>query len=89
MPEPLDDIIDWCTWVNTFDVVVTTYNVLKTDFNVARAAPVRPRRTDVVYSNVERPRSPLVMCEWQRVVMDEVQMVGGGKTEYVSCPYGF
>ncbi|PBK60985.1 hypothetical protein ARMSODRAFT_676532 [Armillaria solidipes] len=80
-PEPLDDIIDWCTWVNTFDVVVTTYNVLKTDFNVARAAPVRPRRKDVVYSNVERPRSPLVMCEWQRVVMDEVQMVGGGKTE--------
>ncbi|KAK0502526.1 SNF2 family N-terminal domain-containing protein [Armillaria luteobubalina] len=80
-PEPLDDIVDWCTWVNNFDVVVTTYNVLKTDFNVARAAPVRPRRADVVYSNVERPRSPLVMCEWQRVVMDEVQMVGGGKTE--------
>ncbi|KAK0216540.1 SNF2 family N-terminal domain-containing protein [Armillaria nabsnona] len=80
-PELMDDIIDWCTWVNTFDVVVTTYNVLKTDFNVARAAPVRPRRTDVVYSNVERPRSPLVMCEWHRVVMDEVQMVGGGKTE--------
>ncbi|KAG7442066.1 uncharacterized protein BT62DRAFT_982607 [Guyanagaster necrorhizus] len=79
--EPTDDIVDWCTWVNTFDVVVTTYNVLKTDFNVARAAPVRPRRQDVVYSNVERPRSPLVMCEWQRVVMDEVQMVGGGKTE--------
>ncbi|KAK0200494.1 SNF2 family N-terminal domain-containing protein [Desarmillaria ectypa] len=79
--EPTDGVVDWCTWVNTFDVVVTTYSVLKTDFNVARVAPVRPRRTDVVYSNVERPRSPLVMCEWQRVVMDEVQMVGGGKTE--------
>ena len=24
------------------------------------------------------------MVEWQRVIMDEVQMVGGGKTEYVS-----
>ena len=23
------------------------------------------------------------MCEWYRVIMDEVQMAGGGKTEYV------
>lgn len=78
------EIIDWCQYVNTFDVVITTYSVLKTDFNVARAAPDRPRREDVVYSNVERPRSPLIMVEWNRVVMDEVQMVGGGKAECVS-----
>ncbi|KAF9459395.1 SNF2 family N-terminal domain-containing protein [Collybia nuda] len=75
------EIVDWCQYVNTFDVVITTYSVLKTDFNVARAAPERPRREDVVYSNVERPRSPLIMVEWNRVVMDEVQMVGGGKAE--------
>ncbi|KAL0952896.1 hypothetical protein HGRIS_007114 [Hohenbuehelia grisea] len=76
-----EEILDWCQYVNTFDVVVTTYNVLRADLNVARAAPNRPRREDVVYSNVTRPRSPLIMCEWRRVVMDEVQMVGGGKTE--------
>jgi E3 ubiquitin-protein ligase SHPRH len=74
---------DWPNYVNDFDVVIVTYPVLRSDFNVALAAPVRPRRADVKYSNVERPRSPLVMCEWYRVVMDEVQMVGGGKTEFV------
>ncbi|KAF5378608.1 hypothetical protein D9615_007143 [Tricholomella constricta] len=74
-------IQDWCSYVNTFDVVITTYSVLRMDFNVALAAPVRPRREDVVYSNVERTRSPLVMVEWNRVIMDEVQMVGGGKVE--------
>ncbi|KAG6884047.1 hypothetical protein C0993_001835, partial [Termitomyces sp. T159_Od127] len=77
-----DEVIqDWCSYVNDFDVVITTYAVLRSDFNVALAAPVRPRREDVVYSNVERTRSPLVMVEWYRVIMDEVQMVGGGKIE--------
>lgn len=66
-----DEIINWYTYVNMFDVVITTYATLRNDFNVARAAPTRPRRQDVVYTNVERPRSPLVMCEWYRVVMDE------------------
>ncbi|KNZ77948.1 hypothetical protein J132_02888 [Termitomyces sp. J132] len=75
------EIQDWCAYVNGFDVVITTYAVLRSDFNVALAAPVRPRREDVVYSNVERTRSPLVMVEWYRVIMDEVQMVGGGKIE--------
>ncbi|KAG6889213.1 hypothetical protein C0995_002673 [Termitomyces sp. Mi166 len=75
------EIRDWCTYVNGFDVVITTYTVLRTDFNVALAAPVRPRREDVEYSNIERTRSPLVMVEWYRVIMDEVQMVGGGKIE--------
>ncbi|EAU87406.2 hypothetical protein CC1G_02165 [Coprinopsis cinerea okayama7 len=74
-------LLEWCDYVQQFDVVITTYQVLKTDFNVARAAPLRPRREDVVYLNIERPRSPLVMVEWNRVIMDEVQMVGGGKVE--------
>jgi E3 ubiquitin-protein ligase SHPRH len=77
------EILDWCTYVQGFDIVITTYAVLRSDLNIARAAIQRPRREDVSYSNVERPRSPLVMVEWMRVVMDEVQMVGGGKTEYV------
>jgi E3 ubiquitin-protein ligase SHPRH len=75
-----DDRSDWCSYVNTFDVCITTYNILQQEFNVARAPPDRPRREDVKYSNLERPRSPLIMCEWHRVIMDEVQMVGGGNT---------
>ncbi|KAG6881630.1 hypothetical protein C0992_000607, partial [Termitomyces sp. T32_za158] len=43
-----DEVVqDWCTYVNGFDVVITTYSVLRSDFNVALAAPVRPRREDV------------------------------------------
>ena len=76
-----EGLLSWCEYVQGFDIVVTTYTVLRSDFNVARAAINRPRREDVSYANVERPRSPLVMVEWMRVVMDEVQMVGGGKTE--------
>lgn len=84
-----EEILDWCAYVNTFDVCITTYNVLQQDLGVARAPPTRPRRDTAQYSNVERPRSPLVMCEWYRVVMDEVQMVGGGKTAYVHIPLEF
>ncbi|EGN92623.1 hypothetical protein SERLA73DRAFT_79438 [Serpula lacrymans var. lacrymans S7.3] len=76
-----DKVLDWCSYINSYDVCITTYNVLRQDFTVARAAPKRPRRQAVVYSNVERPRSPLVMCEWYRVIMDEVQMMGSGKSE--------
>ncbi|KZT19573.1 hypothetical protein NEOLEDRAFT_1159005 [Neolentinus lepideus HHB14362 ss-1] len=76
-----DEILDWVHYVNTFDVVITTYNVLQQDLTVARAPPKRPRRDTATYSNIERHRSPLIMCEWYRVIMDEVQMVGGGKTE--------
>ncbi|KAI5993262.1 SNF2 family N-terminal domain-containing protein [Pisolithus albus] len=75
------DVLDWCSYVNQFDVCITTYNVLRLDMVVARAPPKRPRRQDVSYSNLERPRSPLVMCEWYRVIMDEVQMMGAGKSE--------
>lgn len=76
-----DGIVDWCTYVNRFDVVITTYNVLQHDLSFARPPPVRPRRDGVVYADADRSRSPLIMCEWYRVIMDEVQMVGGGKTE--------
>lgn len=82
--EEEEDVMDWCKYVQQYDIVITTYAVLRSDFSVARASIQRPRREDVSYVNVERPRSPLVMVEWVRVVMDEVQMVGGGKTEYAS-----
>ena len=81
-----EEILDWCSYVNQYDVCITTYNVLQQDLGVARPPPTRPRRAFVKYSTVHRSRSPLVMCEWYRVIMDEVQMVGGGKTEYVLVP---
>ena len=76
--ENSDSAIEWPNFVHGYDVVITTYQTLRSDLYVAHPSPERPRRTTVVY---ERPRSPLVMVEWKRVVMDEVQMVGGGKAE--------
>ncbi|KAL1673678.1 hypothetical protein EV122DRAFT_255020 [Schizophyllum commune] len=64
---------DLPAWVNSYDAVIITYRVL--------AADLAPRRQDVVYANVVRPRSLLVTCEWNQVVTDEMQMVGDGKTE--------
>ncbi|CAK5267784.1 unnamed protein product [Mycena citricolor] len=76
------EVLDWASFVQGYDVVVTTYATLSRDVNVARAARQRPRREDVVYAaTIERARSPLIMTEWLRVVMDEVQMVGGGQVE--------
>ncbi|OAX33387.1 hypothetical protein K503DRAFT_786536 [Rhizopogon vinicolor AM-OR11-026] len=51
-----DGILDWYSYVNTFDVFVVTYNVLRQDLTVARAPSKRPRRADVEYSNLDRPR---------------------------------
>jgi E3 ubiquitin-protein ligase SHPRH len=82
-PEDQPELVDWCTYIQGYDVCITTYQTLRSDLHFARPVPKRPRREDVVYSNVDRSRSPLVMCEWYRVVMDEVQMVKGQKTEYV------
>lgn len=71
-------LLDWCDFAHQFDVVITTYSVLRSEIHVARPGPDRPKREDATYSTSGRLRSPLVMVEWKRVVMDEVQMVGGG-----------
>lgn len=81
LDEEVDGIVDWCTYVNTFDVCITTYNVLQQDLSVARPPPVRPRRETALYTTSAHARSPLITCEWYRVIMDEVQMVGGGRTQ--------
>jgi E3 ubiquitin-protein ligase SHPRH len=75
---PLRD--SWPVYVNDFDVCVTTYDVLRRDLNVARVAPSRPARQTAEYSREERPISPLVMCEWYRVIMDEVCVTSFGTT---------
>lgn len=86
MQDELDrDTADWPTFAGRFDVILTTYSVLMKELNVARVPVKRPRREIAVYRPLEE-RSPLVMVEWQRVLMDEVQQVGGGKAAYVGCP---
>lgn len=75
------EIVDWMTYVNNFDIVITTFQVLQTDLTVARTPIKRPRRATVLdaYSSTTRPRSPLIMVEWARVIMDEVQLMGDGR----------
>lgn len=63
-------------YIRGHDVVITTYQTLSEDLTVANPAPVRSRRSTAKYNLDERPRSPLVMCEWWRVIMDEVQLHG-------------
>ena len=98
--ESTSSLVDWATYANSFDVCITTYNVLQQDLNVARTPPKRPRRESAEYSKTARVRSPLVCVEFFRVIMDEVclfmfrldgqptalqvQMVGGGRTLCVS-----
>lgn len=67
-------------YIRGFDVVITTYQTLSTDLNVADPAPRRSRRSTANYRLNERPRSPLVMVEWWRVIMDEVQLQSDSST---------
>jgi E3 ubiquitin-protein ligase SHPRH len=62
----------WPSYINDFDVCITTYDTLRQDLVVAHAAPPRSVRQAAKYSRCKRPISPLVMCEWYRVIMDEV-----------------
>ncbi len=77
-----DPFAGWPAFVNAYDIVVTTFASLQSDLSVARAPISRPRRSVALelYDPVNRPRSPLVSVEWARVIMDEVQLAGGGKT---------
>jgi E3 ubiquitin-protein ligase SHPRH len=54
------------------DVVVTTYEVLRTEIWAASDEPLRSMRNEKQY---ERRRSPLVQLLWWRVCIDEAQMV--------------
>ncbi|KIJ64355.1 hypothetical protein HYDPIDRAFT_154792 [Hydnomerulius pinastri MD-312] len=80
---PNDAPLTWPSYINQYDVCITTYPILRSDTSVARAPPSRSRRADVEYGLEERvrQRSPLVAVEWYRVIMDEVQAMGGGKSE--------
>lgn len=83
--DPDDDygVLDWPAFIHGHEVCITTYTVLQRDLTVAYAPIKRPRREVAMekYAEDNRPRSPLILVEWNRVIMDEVQMVGTGKTE--------
>lgn len=72
----------WPAFVNDFDIVIVSFNDFQNDLSIARAPVIRPRReaASKLYESINRPRSPLVSVEWARVIMDEVQLAGGGKT---------
>ena len=74
-----DSQLEWPAYVHQFDVVITTYSVLRSEIWVARPSLDRPRRETATPTSGGFARSPLVMVKWKRVVMDEVQMVGGGQ----------
>ena len=53
------------------DVVVTTYDVLRSEVHAAMDPPSRSMRAE----QKERAKSPLVQLSWWRVCIDEAQMV--------------
>lgn len=71
---------EWALFCQEYDVVITTYNALSQELNVARGAVSRPRRDTAEYGERSLPRSPLIMVEFWRVIMDEVQLSGGTNT---------
>lgn len=78
--EDLVSIEDWAKHCQKFDVVITTYPTLTHELNVAKGTLARPRRDGVEYLGRTPPRSPLVLVEFYRVIMDEVQLSGGTNT---------
>ncbi|KAK4203745.1 putative SNF2 family helicase/ATPase [Triangularia verruculosa] len=59
------------------DVIVTTYEVLRTEIWAASDEPVRSMRNAKQYESV---KSPLVQVSWWRVCIDEAQMVENWST---------
>lgn len=69
-------IQDWVSKADSADIVVTTTDVLSADLDVVRDQKERSRRSNIEYHFQERKKSALVILQWWRVVMDEVQMLG-------------
>jgi E3 ubiquitin-protein ligase SHPRH len=72
---------EWAHFCQEYDVVITTYPVMTHELSVAKGAVSRPRRDNVEYGERSLPKSPLIMVEFWRVIMDEVQLSGGTNTE--------
>ncbi|KAI9005215.1 SNF2 family N-terminal domain-containing protein [Gaertneriomyces semiglobifer] len=62
-----------------YDIVLTTYEVLRKEVHSADPPRTRARRSGVDYRPAHK-RSSLVQVEWWRVVLDEAQMVENAGT---------
>lgn len=71
----------FAAWAKELDVIVVSFETLTKELAVSSTAPVRALRRPARY---ERPRSPLVQLAFWRVVMDEVQLVGGNAAKTVA-----
>ncbi|CAK7267009.1 hypothetical protein SEPCBS119000_002323 [Sporothrix epigloea] len=60
------------------DVVVTTYNDLRSEIYIAEKPPDRDLRNLANDVQRYRPRSPLVQVSWWRVCLDEAQEIESG-----------
>lgn len=63
----------WVERVSKADIVLTTFSVVQSDWDVAPAPVERSRRSTAVYMDNPRPRSALLLCNWRRVIIDEIQ----------------
>lgn len=59
----------------SYEIVLTTYDVLSSEYHYAQEIPMRNMRHERVY---EIKRSPLMEISWWRCCLDEAQMVDGG-----------
>ena len=71
----------WTEWAKELDVVVISFETLAKELAVSTKAPVRSLRRPARY---DRPRSQLVQLAFWRVVMDEVQLVGGNAAKTIA-----
>ncbi|WFD42027.1 RING-type E3 ubiquitin transferase [Malassezia psittaci] len=71
----------WVDWAKDLDVIVVSFETLTKELAVSTKAPVRNLRRPAQY---ERPRSPLVQLAFWRIVMDEVQLVGGNAAKTIA-----
>lgn len=63
----------WVDSVAKADIVLTTFRTVQTDWNVAPPPVKRARRSTAAYAETTRPRSALLLCDWLRVIIDEIQ----------------
>lgn len=63
----------WVDKVKDADIVLTTFAVVQADWNVAPPPVKRTRRSTAAYVEHARPRSALLLCDWRRVCIDEIQ----------------
>jgi E3 ubiquitin-protein ligase SHPRH len=74
-----DEILDkstierWVDKVKRADIVLTEFGVVQADWAVAGPPVKRARRSTAVYVEHARPRSALLLCDWRRICIDEIQ----------------